>query len=91
MSTKKLPCDGCAHRRNAPGDMHSRCDAYGGRTASVYMMRCIGMHPENGPVLNPHGVKMGWCEWPINFDPIWIESCQLREEAGDAVHPDQGR
>ena len=26
-------------------------------------------------VLNPHGVKNGWCDWPLQFDPIWIESC----------------
>ena len=25
--------------------------------------------------LNPHGVKHGWAYWPLNFDPIWIESC----------------
>jgi len=24
---------------------------------------------------NPHGVINGWCWWPLNFDPIWIESC----------------
>lgn len=22
-----------------------------------------------------HGVKNGWCFWPHNFDPIWINSC----------------
>lgn len=26
-------------------------------------------------VLNPHGVRNGWCDWPLQFDPIWIESC----------------
>jgi len=26
-------------------------------------------------VLDPHGVKNGWCDWPIQFDPIWVESC----------------
>ena len=30
---------------------------------------------EDAVVQNPHGVKNGWCTWPINFDPIWIESC----------------
>lgn len=25
--------------------------------------------------MNSHGVRQGWCDWPLNFDPIWIESC----------------
>ena len=24
---------------------------------------------------HPQGVKGGWANWPTNFDPIWIESC----------------
>jgi hypothetical protein len=22
-----------------------------------------------------HGTKNGWFYWPLNFDPIWLESC----------------
>ena len=22
-----------------------------------------------------HGIKMGWFLWPVNFDPVWLESC----------------
>ena len=25
---------------------------------------------------NPHGIKMGWFNWPINFDPVWLENCK---------------
>jgi len=25
---------------------------------------------------DPHGVKIGWCTWPVNFDPVWVE-CYL--------------
>jgi len=21
------------------------------------------------------GVSQNWCNWPLNFDPIWIEEC----------------
>jgi hypothetical protein len=24
---------------------------------------------------NEYAVKKGWCFWPLNFDQIWIESC----------------
>lgn len=22
-----------------------------------------------------HGIQKGWCHWPFNYDPIWIQSC----------------
>ena len=22
-----------------------------------------------------YGIKSGWFFWPINFDPVWLESC----------------
>ncbi len=24
---------------------------------------------------NTHGIKGGWFNWPWNFDPIWLETC----------------
>jgi hypothetical protein len=24
---------------------------------------------------NPHGIKHGWFNWPLNFDPTWLISC----------------
>lgn len=24
---------------------------------------------------NKHGIKNGWFNWPFNFDPIWLISC----------------
>ena len=29
---------------------------------------------------NPHGVDSGWCTWPLNFDPIWVNKCTFMEE-----------
>lgn len=31
----------------------------------------------------PHGVKNGWFNWPLDFDPIWLESCDRFEEKAD--------
>lgn len=25
---------------------------------------------------NPHGIKSGWFYWPLNFDPVWLLSCE---------------
>ena len=22
-----------------------------------------------------HGISMGWFMWPVNFDPVWLISC----------------
>lgn len=24
---------------------------------------------------HPHGIKMGWFFFPVNFDPTWLEEC----------------
>lgn len=24
---------------------------------------------------NKHGIDSGWFNWPINFDPVWLDSC----------------
>lgn len=26
-------------------------------------------------VISKHGFENGWAQYPINFDPIWINSC----------------
>jgi hypothetical protein len=35
--------------------------------------------------LNEHGVKNGWADWPLNFDPVWVEDCKFFEEK-EEVH-----
>lgn len=24
---------------------------------------------------NARGIRMGWFNWPLNFDPVWLISC----------------
>ena len=49
----------CAHLRDIPGDCHKRCNCW-----DKAVVGCSSW-----------GVQKGWCNWPLNFDPIWIESC----------------
>lgn len=42
-------------------------DAFGNGAASA--MRAL--HIEG----HPHGVRMGWFVWPVNFDPTWLAHC----------------
>lgn len=32
---------------------------------------------------NRHGFKNGWFMWPINFDPVWLETCDGFTEVKD--------
>lgn len=25
---------------------------------------------------NPHGVRHGWFNWPLDFDPTWLVACE---------------
>jgi hypothetical protein len=55
---KDEDCYKCAHRREIPGNAHSRCNNH---TAIV-----------EG---DERGIKGGWFIWPLNFDPVWLKSC----------------
>ena len=35
---------------------------------------------------NKHGIEQGWFNWPYNFDPVWLESCDGFEEEGSDDH-----
>ena len=26
--------------------------------------------------LNEHGVRKGWCNWPVDYDPVWVNQCK---------------
>jgi hypothetical protein len=33
-----------------------------------------------GFVGHPHGIAMGWFQFPLNFDPIWLLKCDGYQE-----------
>jgi len=81
---KRNNCYECPHRREVPGSAHSACAQ--GVPAVLHLMIAFttgnilaGYCDENGNAFlqfDPHGVKSGWCSWPVNFDPTWVE-CYL--------------
>lgn len=86
MNSRK--CYECKHRRDIPGDCHSRCVHPGnGFTEDNPLSELLSLLGKRvGPVPQPpgakitvtgnaHGIKHGWFNWPFNFDPIWLESC----------------
>jgi len=33
--------------------------------------------------VNEHGLRSGWANWPINFDPVWINNCGQFQKGGE--------
>ena len=85
----KPNCYQCKHRTGIPGDAHSECKHpavndcdrvvapialnTGIRSQALKRLNVSG---------NPHGIKNGWFFWPINFDPVWLETCDGFEPKG---------
>jgi len=83
-------CRKCIHRRCIPGDAHSRCahpvlpddvkDPFNeimaifasvGRSAPMVHAAAL----ELGITAKEAGIRKGWFNWPWNFDPVWLVSC----------------
>jgi hypothetical protein len=86
---EKPNCYECIYRRDLIGDAHSRCvhpdvkTIVADKGSLIEMLGLLGS-VGRGPGLNlkmlgvtghPHGVKQGWFNWPVNFDPVWLETC----------------
>lgn len=78
-----MNCYECKHRRNLIGDCHSSCSAVPDsvKFQAFSIVQLMGqLKTECTDVqFKAHGVKNGWYNWPLNFDPIWVESCSLYE------------
>jgi len=85
---EKPDCYQCKHRASIPGDAHSACNH---PTNNVLLhspiIEVLGLLASRGgtnlfPASNPlnvrgneHGKAHGWFNWPINYDPLWLEAC----------------
>lgn len=82
-----MNCHACIYRGSVPGDSHSCCnhpivkDGY----TSVMALMCgmMNMQSKSKYFFDPlkieadtHGYAMGWFEWPLNFDPVWLKNCE---------------
>ena len=96
----KMDCFKCKHRLPVPGSCHSTCKhpkvvnddpfanllgtlASVGRTSPIISPAIANL----GIMLNPHGVKNGWCNFPFDFDPIWVDACKGYEEINTEEYP----
>lgn len=72
LGFEKPNCYKCKHRQEVPGSAHSKCDSLAPEIGIAVM---IGNVTIKGLGLNPVGVKGGWANWPLDFDPIWVNHC----------------
>lgn len=83
-----MDCYKCKFRSNLVGSAHSSCNVIkstnnenSGLVEMLLSMGQISLTNENTKepiiILNPHGVKNGWVNWPLDYDPIWVEKCEF--------------
>ena len=87
----KPDCYECIHRGSVPGSAHSTCNhpamANINNNPLISLMGILAgvgrvapmpigtMSKDIKVVGNPHGIERGWFNHPMNFDPVWLESC----------------
>jgi hypothetical protein len=85
----KPNCYECKWRGDLPGSAHSCCGHPANHNladnpllevlsifASVGRIPPVDISNELGVKGNSHGINNGWFNWPLNFDPIWLEECK---------------
>jgi len=81
-------CYDCLYRCDIPGDAHSCCTHPATKNLiDNPLAQIMGIFASVGrvsPILadcglhiqaNLHGIRKGWFNWPINYDPSWLEAC----------------
>ena len=82
QSVKKPNCYECKHRGGLVWDAHSECNhpkiEPADRILTIFM---LGKGIRGGALkrlnisYNQHGYANGWFNWPLNFDPVWLDTC----------------
>ncbi len=96
MPMDKRKCYACKHRGHAIGSAPSTCrhpKAAAGENPIESLLSMLGGN-RAGPQIaveaavelgiqgNAHGIRMGWFNWPYDFDPAWLDDCDGFEEKG---------
>jgi hypothetical protein len=78
----KPNCYDCKWREEVIGDAHSCCEHPVNSNPIGALLSWINASYQNQKVDNglhvtgnPHGIKNGWFNYPYNFDPVWLETC----------------
>ena len=91
-------CRRCLHVRSLLGSEHKSCahpdiaavaESPLGKILSVMGSRVPSAHGTLplGVVGNEHAIRHGWFNWPFNFDPLWLKSCDGFEKTETTDEP----
>ena len=78
----KPDCYSCKWRAEIPGDAHSAChhprlkslgEFHG--PLSCLIREIVSAASDLSITADQTGMRKGWFNWPINFDPVWLRSC----------------
>lgn len=94
-------CHNCVFKRNIPGDCHIACahPVIVPNATKIVLIIVNGqghaLEPLLGFTFNHHGVQQGWANFPVNYDPVWMEGeCKLfmdkDEKNGESTTEDDG-
>ena len=91
MSESKAPnCYECKYRADVPRSAHSSCQhpLVANTIKGNPLLEAMAIFASVGRVkpftvgtemlrvtANPHGITNGWFIWPVNFDPVWLLTC----------------
>lgn len=71
-SVDKPNCYKCKYRDGLNYSAHSRCTHQNGMAEMFLQMQGLSVMGVKG---NMHGIKKGWFLFPLDYDPVWLESC----------------
>lgn len=76
------PCVGCKYSAPSfnPDTHHKRCRLLDIYTSMATAMVILEGARLSNVTLNEYAIRKGWCTWPIDFDIIWVEACEFRQE-----------
>lgn len=79
-------CHSCQFKKSIPGNAHISCGHpeinHRGINLLIFGQVLVGngniLKDHLGFTFNPRGVQSGWCNFPMEYDPIWLEGdCNL--------------
>tara|TARA_Y100000034_G_C6810059_1_gene363959 strand:+ start:717 stop:992 length:276 start_codon:yes stop_codon:yes gene_type:complete len=84
MEYNNANCDKCKYQGRVPGSTHTSCKHpnVGNDTFDAIVSLVEGMMGKTNALdklnirADPHGVKSGWFNWPVDFDPAWLKHCE---------------
>lgn len=86
-----MSCYNCKYQGNVPGSCHSSCQhplaKAVGFNATIIILNLGHMTIEDSSTKDiifkvegePHGIRNGWFNWPVDFDPAWLKTCTLKD------------